>query len=70
MAKERYRGVSNVDGNPDAGFRAAANAAVDDYKAKKGTPTPGSPVRLRVAEMYVEVTNPIHGYIVELEPER
>jgi hypothetical protein len=69
MAK-RYQGVSNADGDPDAGFRAAAKAAVEDYKAKEGVPTPGSPVRLRVAEMYVDVQNPIHGYIVELEPER
>jgi hypothetical protein len=70
MAK-RYQGVSNAaDGDPDAGFRAATKAAVEEYKAKEGPPAPGSPVRLRVAEMYVDVQNPIHGYIVELEPQR
>ncbi len=51
-------------------FRAATKAAVDEYKAKEGAPAPGAPVRLRVAEMYVDVQNPIHGYIVELEPQR
>jgi hypothetical protein len=67
---ERYQGVSPADGDPDAGFRAAAKAAVEDYKAKEGAPAAGAPVRLRVADMYVDVRNPIHGYIVELEPER
>jgi hypothetical protein len=65
MAK-RYQGVSEAT-NPEAGFRAAAQDAVEKYKADQGE---GAPVRLRVAEMYVEVQNPIHGYIVELEPER
>jgi hypothetical protein len=69
MAK-RYRGESKIDADPDAGFRAATKAAVEEYKAKEGAPSPGSPVRLRVAEMYVDVQNPIHGYIVELEPGR
>ena len=70
MAK-RYRGVSDAAaGDPDAGFRAATKAAVEEYKAKEGAPAPGAPVRLRVAEMYVDVQNPIHGYIVELEPQR
>jgi hypothetical protein len=71
MAKKRYKGVSDAaTGDSAAGFRAAAQAAVEDYKQKEGAPAPGSPVRLRVAEMYVEVQNPIHGYIVELEPTR
>jgi hypothetical protein len=69
MAK-RYQGVSSADVDPDAGFRAAAKAAVEDYKTKEGAPAPGEPVRLRVTGMYVDVKNPIHGYIVELEPER
>jgi hypothetical protein len=67
---KRYQGVSNADADPEAGFRAAAKAAVDDYHAKHGPPAPGAPVRLRVAAMYVDVQNPIHGYIVELEPDR
>jgi hypothetical protein len=71
MARQTYQGVSDAtSGDPDAGFRAAARAAVEEYKAKEGAPAPGSPVRLRVAEMYVDVQNPIHGYIVELEPTR
>jgi hypothetical protein len=66
----KYQGVSNAESDPEAGFRAAAKAAVEDYKAKAGPPARGEPVRLRVAAMYVDVQNPIHGYIVELEPER
>jgi hypothetical protein len=66
MAK-RYTGRSDAMKDPDAGFRRAAQDAVDKYKDDQGE---GKPVRLRVAGMYVEVQNPIHGYIVELEPER
>jgi hypothetical protein len=66
MAK-RFRGVSNATEDPDAGFRAATKVAVEKYKEERGSPEPGSPVRLRVAEMYVNVQNPIHGYIVDLE---
>jgi hypothetical protein len=66
MAK-RYTGSSDPTKDPDAGFRKATQDAVEKYKADQGE---GEPVRLRVAEMYVEVQNPIHGYIVELEPER
>jgi hypothetical protein len=66
MAK-RFRGVAHVTDNPDAGFRAATQKAVDKYKEERGAPDPGSPVRLRVADMYVDVQNPIHGYIVDLE---
>ena len=41
MAK-RYQGVSKAaDGDPDAGFRAATKAAVEEYKAKEGPPAPG-----------------------------
>jgi hypothetical protein len=68
----RYRGVSIAAGDEDkeAGFRAATRNAVDDYKAKNGTPEPGKPVELRVAEMYVTVKNPIHEFIIVLEPQR
>jgi hypothetical protein len=66
---ERYRGVSRA-ADDDAGFRKATQHAVDEYKAKAGAPKPGEPVRLRVAEMYVEVHNPIHEFIVDLETER
>jgi hypothetical protein len=64
MAK--YEGFSNAK-DADAGFRAATNDAFRKYKADKDAPTP--PRRLRVTEMYVEVENPIHGYIVVLEPQ-
>jgi hypothetical protein len=63
---ERYRGVSRAE-DQDAGFRQATHAAVEEYKAQAGAPEPGQPVRLRVAEMYVEVHNPIHEFIVDLE---
>jgi hypothetical protein len=66
---ERYRGVSRAE-NQDAGFRQATQDAVEQYKAKAGPPKPGEPVRLRVAEMYVEVHNPIHEFIVDLEREQ
>jgi hypothetical protein len=59
-------GISSAFDDPDAGFRAATKDAVEKYKAKHGTPKPGQPVRLRVAEMYVSVQNPIHDYIVVL----
>lgn len=65
---ERYRGVSHAD-DDDAGFRKATHNAVEEYKTKAGAPEPGEPVRLRVAEMYVEVHNPIHEFIVDLERE-
>jgi hypothetical protein len=66
---ERYRGVSRAD-DDDAGFRKATHDAVERYKAKAGAPEAGRPVRLRVAEMYVEVQNPIHEFIVDLEQEK
>jgi hypothetical protein len=65
MAK--YRGVSVSSEDDDAGFRAATRKAVDEYKAREGTPEPGKPVELRVADMYVKVQNPIHEFIVDLE---
>jgi hypothetical protein len=66
---DRYRGVSRAD-DDDAGFRKATHEAVEAYKQQVGKPQPGKPVRLRVAEMYVEVHNPIHEFIVDLETER
>jgi hypothetical protein len=65
---DRYRGVSRA-ADDDAGFRKATHEAVEEYKAKVGTPKPGEPIRLRVADMYVEVQNPIHEFIVDLEVE-
>jgi len=65
---DRYRGVSRA-ADDDAGFRKATHEAVEDYKAKVGKPKPGEPIRLRVADMYVEVQNPIHEFIVDLEVE-
>jgi hypothetical protein len=62
----KYKGFSDAK-NPDAGFRAATQDAVEKYKAKEGTPKPGAPVHLKVTEMSVEVRNPIHGYSIELE---
>jgi hypothetical protein len=70
MPKERYRGVSDATQDTEAGFRKAAEDAVEKYKAEVGAPQPGSPIRLRVAGMYVDVQNPIHGFIVDLEPDR
>lgn len=67
MAK--YKGVSQAS-SQDAGFKAATQAAVDEYKKARGTPAPGKPVRLRVAKMYVEVHNPIHEFIVVLGTDR
>jgi hypothetical protein len=63
----QIEGVSSTKADPEAGFRAATKDAVEKYKAEHGAPEPGNPVRLRVAEMYVEVQNPIHDYIVVLD---
>ena len=65
--RDLFEGVSNVNAESEAGFRAAANDAVEKYKQKHGMPEQGRPVRLRVADMYVRVQNPIHDYIVVLE---
>lgn len=62
----QFQGTSRA-ADDQAGFRAATQAAVDKYKEEHGVPEPGSPVRLRVAEMYVSVHNPIHEYIVVLD---
>jgi hypothetical protein len=68
MAKDKWEGYSNATEDNDAGFRAAARDAVEKYKADKGAPQPGAPVRLKVTDMYVDVQNPIHGFIVVLGP--
>jgi hypothetical protein len=65
----RFEGSSETRDNPDAGFRAAAQDAVEKFKAQRGVSEHGTPVRLRVAEMYVTVRNPVHDYIVVLETE-
>jgi hypothetical protein len=62
----QVEGVSSAE-SPEAGFRAATQDAVDKFKAEHGAPEAGKPVRLRVAEMYVTVQNPIHDYIVVLD---
>jgi hypothetical protein len=60
-----YEGVSRAT-DPNAGFRAAAQAAVDKYKDENGAPKAGEPVHLDVVSMSVKVQNPIHEYIVVL----
>ena len=62
----QFEGISRA-ADQEAGFRAATQAAVERFKEEHGTPEPGQPVRLRVAEMYVTVQNPIHDYIVVLD---
>jgi hypothetical protein len=62
MAKT-WEGRANAS-DPDGGFRKAAVAAVENYKADNGA----LPTQLKVTEMYVEVRNPIHQYIVVLGP--
>ena len=62
----RFEGVSRATEDSEAGFRAATKDAVERFKAEHGAPEPGKPVRLRVVEMYVDVQNPIHDYIVVL----
>ena len=64
-----FEGFSNAE-SPDAGFREATRDAVKQYNAHRATakaPAHDAPVRLRVADMYVSVQNPIHGWIVVLE---
>jgi hypothetical protein len=67
--RTQYEGISHAQSDPDAGFRAATRDAVERYKAEQPEERT-EPVRLRVAEMYVSVQNPIHDYIVVLEPGR
>jgi hypothetical protein len=63
----RFEGSSETKNNPEAGFRAATQDAVEKFKAQRGGSEHDEPVRLRVAEMYVRVRNPVHDYIVVLE---
>jgi hypothetical protein len=58
---EAYLGIS------EEGFRAATEAAVEDYERTRGGPPP-EPVTLRVVDMYVTVHNPIRDYRVVLSP--
>jgi len=55
-----YRGVSKK------GFNDAIDHAVLEYEKDWGKPP--KPVRLRIVEMYVTVTNPVRDYRVELGP--
>jgi hypothetical protein len=59
---DRWLGVS------ERGFAAAAKDAVAKYEEDNGPPPEGEPVTLRVIEMYVTVTNPLHDYRVALGP--
>ena len=55
-------------GISDDGFKAAAKDAVAKYEADRGIPPPGETVTLKVVEMSVTVTNPLHDYHVVLGP--
>ena len=57
---DTYLGIS------EDGFKAAAQAAVEEYERVNGAPPEGEPVTLRVAEIYVTVENPIRDYRVLL----
>lgn len=65
---DRWEGVSEGDG---ASFAEAARDAADraemDLKRRKSW---DPPVELKVVEMYVTVTNPVHDYRVVLGPGR
>jgi hypothetical protein len=67
MPNGRYEGTSTD------GFRAAVGDAWEKAKAAdskfQNIAEVGGPARLRVAEMYVTASNPIHDYIVVLEAE-
>jgi hypothetical protein len=65
MAHE-WKGVVKAS-DDGAGFRRATELAVDEYKADPETAD--EPVRLKVVNMYVQVQNPIHEYIVVLGPD-
>jgi 5-hydroxyisourate hydrolase-like protein (transthyretin family) len=54
------------EGRHSDGFKDATAAAVEDYHKKEGMS--GKPVTLRVVEMRVTVTNPVHDYHVVLAP--
>jgi hypothetical protein len=59
---DRWNGTSTES------FKEAAKEAVEHYERERGKPPPGEPVTLKVVEMYVTVTNPLHDYRVVLGP--
>jgi len=58
--------AKTYEGRHSNGFKDATAAAVEDYHKKEGTS--GEQVTLRVVEMRVTVTNPVHDYHVVLAP--
>jgi hypothetical protein len=58
--------AKTYEGRHSNGFKDATAAAVEDYHRKEGTS--GERVTLRVVEMKVTVTNPVHDYHVVLAP--
>lgn len=61
MEGDKYEGKSQD------GFKSATEAAWEE--AKRHGHEGGQTRRLRVAGMYIEASNPIHEFIVVLEPE-
>lgn len=59
---DTYLGIS------EDGFKAATQAAVEEYERVNGLPPEGEPVTLRVVEITVTVRNPLHDYRVLLGP--
>lgn len=57
---DTYLGIS------EDGFKAAAQAAVEEYERVNGMPPEGEPVTLRVVDIFVTVRNPLHDYRVML----
>lgn len=65
---DRWEGVSEGDGASFAeAARLAGEKAEEDLKKRKAW---DPPVELKVLEMYVTVTNPVHDYRVVLGPGR
>ena len=58
--------AKTYEGRHKNGFKDATAAAVEDYHRKEGMNA--EPVTLRVVEMKVTVTNPVHDYHVVLAP--
>lgn len=54
-----------ITGRSKEGFAAAARDAVEKWEGQRGGP-PDSRTTLRVVDMYVDVDNAIHDYIVVL----
>ncbi len=59
---DTYLGIS------EHGFKAAAQAAVEEYQRVNGPPPEGEPVTLRVVDILVTVENPLHDYRILLGP--